>query len=358
MPTALAKLLASRHAAAQPNPWYDPAKPHTTPRGFRNVHPHEQHTARGLLRWRWERLWQQLPADPPPGRPVARVEPEAAFLRANRSEPTLTWIGHDTLLLQVCGVNVLTDPQFSERASPLAFLGPRRKVPPALVPAELPHIEVVLISHNHYDHLDRDSVRALQAQQGGPPRFVVPLGMRDWLAGEGIPGAVEQDWWEHTDYLGLRIHEVPAQHFSQRTPWDRNRVLWGGFVVEHPRLRFYFAGDTGYAPHFGEIGERLGPIDLAALPIGAYEPRWFMRTMHINPAEAVRAHQDLRARQSVAMHWGTFELTDEPMDEPPRALAEALAADGVPPERFRVMGIGETLRLGPLLRRAPKDAPR
>jgi N-acyl-phosphatidylethanolamine-hydrolysing phospholipase D len=246
-------------------------------------------------------------------------------------------------------VNVLTDPQFSERASPVSWAGPRRVVPPALPIAALPHIEIVLISHNHYDHLDRASVEALAAQPGGSPRFFVPLGLKAWFAARGITDVVEQDWWEHADYLGLRIHEVPSQHFSSRTLWDRNRTLWGGFLVEHPTLRFYFAGDAGYSRDFAEIHARLGPIDVAALPIGAYEPRWFMGPMHINPAEAVQALQDLHARLAVAMHWGTFNLTDEPLDDPPRALARALEAARITPGRFLVFTHGETRRLAPLL---------
>lgn len=346
------------------NPYYDPAKAHTTPRGFRNNYPHERRSGRDVFRWGWRRMWHAPaagedaevhgapPADRQPAPPAPAVPAEAAFLRANRTEPTLTWIGHDTLLLQLEGLNLLTDPQFSERASPLRRLGPRRRVPPALTPGELPHIEAVLLSHNHYDHLDRASVQALQRQPGGPPRFFVPLGLRRWLTAAGATDVVEQDWWEHRPFQALRIHQVPAQHFSQRTPWDRNRVLWGGFVVEHPALRFYFAGDTGYTPDFADIAARMGPMDLAALPIGAYEPRWFMQPMHVNPAEAVQAHLDLRARHSVAMHWGTFRLTEEPLDEPPRALAGALQAAGVPPERFWLLRVGETRRLTDLLRDA------
>ena len=166
----------------------------------------------------------------------------------------------------------------------------------------------------------------------------------------GIRQVEEIDWWETASAAPLPITVTPAQHFSARGPFDRNRALWGGFVIEAGGLRILHAGDSGYGPHFGEIGAQLGPIDLALLPIGAYEPRWFMRTLHINPAEAVQALEDLQARHAVAMHWGTFEMTDEPIDEPPRALARALDAAGVPPERFLVMRHGETRRLAPLLR--------
>jgi L-ascorbate metabolism protein UlaG (beta-lactamase superfamily) len=284
-------------------------------------------------------------------------------------------------LLQVGGVNILTDPIFSERASPVSFLGPKRKVPPALALRDLPHIDVVLISHNHFDHLDLASVRALYRQKDGPPRYFVPLGLKAWFqdnvleekTGKEAPGqfpageqsktpggdgpdgkgasrgeiVVEQDWWEFTDYLGLRIHQVPAQHFSKRSFFDNDEVLWGGFMVEHPDFRFYYSGDTGYSKDIADIAARFPTVDLAVLPIGSYEPRWFMKSMHINPEEAVRIHQDLRARQSVGIHWGTFELTDESMDEPPKALARALSRAGIPSEKFFLLKNGETRLLAP-----------
>jgi len=340
-------LLGLALQACQGSPYDDPAKAHHTPEGFRNIYPHPPRGS--FFAWRWQRWRDGLPARPKEGYRFEVMTPDAAWLRANRSETAITWIGHATLLLQVGGINVLTDPQFSRRASPFSWIGPQRVVPPALSLGQLPHIDVVLISHNHYDHLDLASVRGLAAQPGGPPRFFVPLGLKRWFAREGIETVTEQDWWDHADLLGLRIHQVPAQHFSSRTPWDRNATLWGGFVVEHPSLRFYFAGDTGYSPHFAEIRARLGPPDIAALPIGAYEPRWFMRAMHINPAEAVQAMQDLRARLGLAMHWGTFELTDEAIDEPPRALARALGEAGIMPERFLVLKHGEMRRMAPLL---------
>ncbi|NIR98949.1 MAG: MBL fold metallo-hydrolase, partial [Gammaproteobacteria bacterium] len=170
------------------------------------------------------------------------VRTDLDYLRNNGSEVSLTWVGHATLLLQLGGLNLLTDPHFTERASPVSFAGPKRRVPPAFGLDGLPHIDVVLVSHNHYDHLDLGTLEGLMEQPGGPPQLFVPLGLKPWLADAGIEGAIEQDWWEYTDYQGLRIHQVPAQHFSARTPFDRNEVLWGGFVVEHPDLRFYFAG--------------------------------------------------------------------------------------------------------------------
>jgi L-ascorbate metabolism protein UlaG (beta-lactamase superfamily) len=318
---------------------------HHTPDGFRNNYPTGPRGS--FWKWRWERFWSDLPVTPENGYDL-EVLPVRLHTPAGDGEITLTWIGHATLLLQLGGLNVLTDPHLTGRASPFSFLGPKRKVPPALSLEELPRIDVVLISHNHYDHLDRPTVVGLARQPGGSPRFFVPLGMKAWFADEGIEDVVEQDWWQHSDYRGLRIHQVPAQHFSARGLFDRNEVLWGGFVVEHPGFRFYFAGDAGYGPDFADIGARFGSIDLAALPIGAYEPRWFMKAMHIDPAEAVQAQQDLRARYAVAMHWGTFEMTDEPFDEPPQALARALQAAGRPPERFFLLKHGETRVLTPL----------
>ncbi|MGH3851177.1 MAG: MBL fold metallo-hydrolase, partial [Pseudonocardiaceae bacterium] len=271
-----------------------------------------------------------------------------ALLKANHAEPTMTWIGHATLLLQLGGVNILTDPHLTERASPFPFIGPQRWVPPALNFRELPHIDIVLLSHNHYDHLDRGTVTRLNRQPGGPPKFYVPLGLKAWFVNEGIGNVVELDWWERARELGLTLHFVPMQHWSSRTSFDRNRSLWGGWVVEQPSFRFIFCGDTGYSQDFQDIARRFGSFDLAAIPIGAYEPRWFMKTQHVNPEEAVRIHRDLHARHSVAIHWGTFALTDEPLDEPPRRLAEALAAARIAPEQFFVMKHGETRSLAAL----------
>jgi len=324
-------------------------KTHHTAEGFRNNYP--SNGIRGSF-WKWQReRWAKgLPKTPDGGYRFELLRPDVAWLQENRTEPTLTWIGHATFLLQLHGLNILTDAHFSERASPVQFAGPRRVVAPALRLAELPHIDAVVISHNHYDHLDRGSVEQLAAQRGGSPHFFVPLGLQAWFERVGIPGVTQLDWWEQAEHGGLRFMLTPVQHWSSRTPWDRDRTLWGGWVVEHPQFRFFFAGDTGYSPDFKDIGERLGFVDLAAIPIGAYDPRWFMQIMHVNPEEAVKIHQDLRARHSVAMHWGTFILTDEPLDEPPHRLAQARRDAGISPESFFVMKHGETRKLAGLLR--------
>ncbi len=296
----------------------------------------------GFWRWQWERWRSGTPAVPEGGWRFPMRRPDLAYLATNRAQPTVTWIGHATVLLQLGGLNILTDPHFSERASPFSFIGPRRWVPPAIAIAELPHIDVVLVSHNHYDHLDDASVRALAKQAGGPPRFYVPLGLGEWCRRRGITAVTELAWWDARDDRALKIHLVPVQHWSARTPWDRNETLWGGFVLESGGMRVFFSGDTGYSRDFVEIGRRFAPFDLAILPIGAYEPRWFMGPQHIDPAEAVQIHKDLQARQSLGVHWGTFALSDEPLDEPPRALARALDAAHVNRTAFWVFEHGET----------------
>ena len=343
---AISVLVAVTASACQ-TPAANPAKPHHVPGGFRNNAPHVTHGFLGLPRWRWDQLTKGIPPRPEGGYrfPIARNDPAA--LRENRSRTTLTWIGHASFLLQVNGVNILTDPQFSERASPFSWIGPRRVTAPGLAPEALPPIEVVVISHNHYDHLDIDTVKFLH-RRGAPgkgPRFFVPLGLKAWFAKAGITDVVELDWWEKAEYRGLVFHSVPVQHFSARTLFDRNETLWTGWVVATSSWKFFFAGDAGYSRDFQEIARRLGPIDLAALPIGAYEPRWFMGAMHLNPEEAVRAYLELGSRTAVAMHWGTFDLTDEPPDEPPNRLGAALQKAGIPSERFFLMQHGETRTL-------------
>jgi len=208
---------------------------------------------------------------------------------------------------------------------------------------DLPAISLVLLSHNHYDHCDLRTLRALERRF--QPRLVTPLGNGRLLRSAGIHNVEELDWWQRASAATLPVTLTPAQHFSARGPFDRNRALWGGFLIEAGARRILFAGDSGYGPHFREIAARLSPIDLALLPIGAYEPRWFMQDIHMNPAEAVQAHLDLGARRSVAMHFGTFQLTPEGIDEPVRELAKSLQQRAVPAGEFRPAEVGESLRL-------------
>lgn len=328
-------------------PHYDPAKPHHTPEGFENNYPHDHPSRLDFWRWSVQRRLAGLPK--PPQQDLSPVTPDLAFLRANRSEAAVTWIGHATVLMQMGGLNILTDPQFSERASPLSWIGPKRWQPPGVALDQLPRIDLVLVSHNHYDHLDLASVRALAGQAGGPPLFLVPLGIKEWFD-RNVPNAEDHvldfDWWDTQYILGATVHFVPAQHWSQRTLWDRNKTLWGGWVLEQPEFTFYFAGDMGYSRDTLDIGERFGGFDLAAIPVGAYEPRWFMRNQHINPDEAVQVHKDVQARQSLGVHWGTFQgITDEPLDQPIADLKQALEKHGLSDRDFFLLRHGETRRM-------------
>ena len=257
----------------------------------------------------------------------------------------VTFVGHATFLIQVAGINLLTDPVYSERASPVSFAGPRRVRAPAVRFDDLPAISLVLLSHNHYDHCDLGTLRALDRRF--QPRLVTPIGNSRLLRSAGIRQVEEIDWWQSASAAPLPVTLTPAQHFSARSMFDRNRALWGGFLIEAGGRRILFAGDSGYGPHWREIATRLGPFDLALLPIGAYEPRWFMKDIHMNPAEAAQAHLDLGARQSIAMHFGTFQLTPEGFDEPVRGLATALRQRGVSAEQFRTVEVGESVFVRP-----------
>ena len=343
--TLLTMVFAASGCAA--NSHYDQQKPHHTRSGFQNNYPHKPLPNLGdMVKWRWQA--RKLSASRHTNYQPTTVKPDLDLLNEHPSNPSITWLGHATFLLQMGGLNILTDPHLTERASPLSWMGPARYVPPAISLAELPHIDLVVISHNHYDHLDRATVVHLNAQAGGPPRFFVPLALAAWFNAQGISEVIELDWWESRQSHGIGVHFVPAQHWSTRTRLDRNKTLWGGWILEVDEFRFYFAGDTGYSQDFADIGARFAPIDLAAIPIGAYEPRWFMNTQHVNPIEAVRIHRDVGARYSVGMHWGTFVLTDEPLDEPPRELQRARDAAGIAASHFFLMDIGETRYLDEL----------
>ncbi|HEX2547216.1 MAG TPA: MBL fold metallo-hydrolase, partial [Ramlibacter sp.] len=348
-------------SALHANPYYDPSKPHHTPKGFRNLTGVQiDKPLSDLLRWRWSALREGLPRAPQQATPV--VMPQLAALKANTDPvrrsgaqaarpalPSATWIGHATVLVQSGGLNILTDPIFSERASPVTFVGPKRAQPPGIALDDLPPIDVVLVSHNHYDHLDRFSVVRLHERSQGGTLFLVPLGLGPLLMQWGVRNVVELDWWDVHRQAGVEFHMVPVQHWSARGLGDRNETLWGGWAVFAPDLRWYFSGDAGYSRYFADTRERLSPhakdgvlFDLALLAVGAYEPRWFMKEQHMNPPEALRAHKDLAARRSLGIHWGTFELTDEPLDQPPRDLAAARQAEAVGEQAFFLLPVGGT----------------
>jgi L-ascorbate metabolism protein UlaG (beta-lactamase superfamily) len=316
-----------------------PVSDHCDGDRFFNPHARDDRTIGDLVKWWRTRTaagWpESLPlivrTSPPPPPPPDQV--------------AATFIGHSTFLLQTPSLNAVTDPVWTNQAGPFGAFGPRRVRPPALPLDAMPRVELVLISHNHYDHLQKQSVRDIAARW--EPLFVVPLGLAPLLARWGVRRTVEMDWWDEREVLpGVDVTCVPAQHFSARGPHDRNRTLWAGYALRQGSATIYFAGDTGYSPQFAEIGRRVPGIDLALVPIGAYEPRWFMRPVHVNPEEAVRIHRDVGAQTSIAMHFGTFCLTDEGIDEPVAALRRACAAAALPDDAFRVPEFGESIRIG------------
>jgi N-acyl-phosphatidylethanolamine-hydrolysing phospholipase D len=280
-------------------------------------------------------------AEPPPPALAPAPATDWAALRDDPRPATVTWVGHSTLLVRMDGVTFLTDPQWSEVAGPFGGrIGAHRYTPPGIPFEALPPIDFVLISHDHYDHLDEPTVERLARVHH--PRFVVPLGIKAWLSDRGITDAVELDWGESTTIGSVRIVCTPAQHYSGRTPVDQGRRLWASWVVLGPDKRFYFAGDSGYYRHFREIGDAFGPFDLAALPIGSYRPRETTRGVHTSPEEALQAWLDLRGRRFVGIHWGTFALAHEPPEEPPRRLAAEVRRRGVDPEVIWTLQPGET----------------
>ncbi|KAG2486110.1 hypothetical protein HYH03_015205 [Edaphochlamys debaryana] len=384
-----------------------------------------------IMKWRKE----QKASGVEPMRPtlMGKPKPSAAELRAAfplapvdwgalAAPPSdaiqAVWVGHATVLVQMGGATFLTDPVFSERCSPTQLYGPKRVAPPALTAADplLTRLDFVLLSHNHYDHLDTDSVRALNKRFGQALTWYVPLGVGRWFASEGVKSVREMDWWESAEHPlqgggSVTVTMTPAQHWSARGILDRFQTLWGGFVVTAPApppapsnlttssssgpsptspasapasstpsppdasagpatpaapaaagpkggaepLRFYFVGDTGYGPFFPEIGKRLGPFDLAAIPIGAYEPRWFMKPQHVNAEEGLQIAQEVGARVSIGIHTATWVLTDEPLDEPPARLEAAVRAAGLPPTSFVTLqhGAMAVVRGGELVNAPP-----
>ncbi len=319
-----------------------PGEPaHHVEGGFKNPNP-DFSRPDGWTRWTFfaTRVWGSFVS--PRHFAAPRVANDGRALRGGSPEPTVTWVGHATLLIQLEGLNILTDPHWGERASPLSWAGPRRLSPPGLAFEDLPKIDVVLISHNHFDHLDLGTVRRLAAAHD--PLFLVPLAMKSWMVDNGIARAEELDWWGGRELGGVRFVCVPAQHFSQRTIWDRDRRLWASWAVVGKSRRLYFSGDTGYFTQFKEAGDRLGPFDLSAMAIGAYVPAEIMQFVHLTPEQAVQASEDLRSRVMLGIHWGTFDLADEPLDEPPRRMLAETSRRGMADDRAWVLKIGETRR--------------
>ncbi|MDB4260123.1 MBL fold metallo-hydrolase [Porticoccaceae bacterium] len=270
-----------------------------------------------------------------------QVANDGRFLRSNTTIPTATWIGHATLLVQMDGVNFLTDPIWSQTPSPVPLIGPSRWVDPGLALEDLPAIDFVVISHNHYDHLDLPTLRKL-ATLNSETVFFVPQGNGKLLRDNGIDQVEELNWGDTANYKGTTVHCLPTQHWSKRSLTDTRKALWSSWAVTGTERRFYFAGDTGYFDGFKEIGAKLGPFDLAAVPVGAYEPSAMMKASHMNPEEAVQAALDVQANSAVAMHFGTFDLSDEPLSEPPLRFKAAAKETTLGETNSWVLDIGET----------------
>jgi L-ascorbate metabolism protein UlaG (beta-lactamase superfamily) len=330
-------------AACYPK-WKGPRTDHFDGKHFTN-HP-QQPTKGEFLKWRRGKnrgYWPDWVTQAAGPKPPAQVQCD---------DMRVTFVNHNTMLLQTAGLNILTDPIWSERASPVKGAGPKRHRTPGIRFDDLPKIHLVLVSHNHYDAMDRDTLEKLSARHH--PKIVVPLGNRDWLIDKGVVGVHEIDWWQSIPVTEqVKVMGVPAQHKSGRGLTDRDRALWQGYVVETPCGKIYFAGDTGMSEHFKKINEKVGPVRLALLPIGGYEPQWYMKLNHLNPTEAVEAHKIVQAQTTVAFHFGTFEVADGGLVDPLIELNKIM-----PPEirpNFWVLNEGEAAMI-PAMGAAPSDA--
>ncbi len=303
---------------------------------FHNIRPF-QHGALDLWKWQLSRdpgEWRDWTDAPPASPPPERVH----------SGIRTTFINHATLLIQMDGVNILTDPIWAERCSPVSWAGPKRRRPPGVRFEDLPPIDLVVLSHNHYDHLDLPTLGRLSKRDS--PMMFVGMGNRSVLEDAGLDvNVIELDWWQRSKAAPpLDVHFVPARHFSARGICDRNVALWGGWMISGPSGRAYFAGDTGWDDHFAEIKKRFGPPDVAMLPIGAFRPRWFMSPVHIGPDQAVEAHRVLGARKTIPMHYGTFFLGDDGETEAIDALRAQIAEEGLAGE-FAILDFGESVEI-------------
>ncbi len=306
---------------------------------FENPWPHPRHGFRDALRWKFGLGPKEDTNHPHAHDPAAW---QAISVDELHSSPTgnwqVFWLGHASFLLRGCGRNILIDPVFSDHCAPFPFQLPafKRKIPPPMARHDLPVIDLILLTHTHYDHCDLPTLRSFPRST----KIIVAEGHKSWLTRQGFTDVEELSWWQTISTQEMRITATPAQHFTARSLFDRNRGHWCGWCIEGAGRKLWHTGDSGYCGVFREIGERLGPFDLSMIPIGAYAPRWFMKAMHMNPEEAVRVYRETQSRQAIAMHWGTFTLTEEPLGEPPLLLAEALRLAQIPEDRFVCMPVG------------------
>lgn len=324
------------------NPWFDASKSHHTPEGFRNPEADKRQPG-DLDRWRKERKAKGLPFPPEQGydRFIERWWHPADL---SGTDDRVWWLGHAALMMRLNERYLLIDPALSKRASPLPFIGPERKTPAPLQINQLPRLDYVLISHNHYDHLDLTTIKRI-IRRFPEVTFIVPLGLKRWFDRRGARNVQQLDWWQACQREKLTITAVPARHWSMRTLYDRNRSLWCGWVVRSESVNFWFSGDSGYSESLADIPRRLGPFSLAALPVGAYAPEWFMESSHMAPQYAVELWQLAGEPLTIPIHWGVFELADESLDEPPAELLRAVHAAGEDKGRFAPWRIGESRAL-------------
>lgn len=344
----LSSIILFANACAN-NKYYDPNKKHHTKEGFKNLYIDDNAKKGGLFKYNkmkyfGDEYWSDHEEH---AHEIEVIDVDVKLINTYANKPRITWLGHSTFLVQNKNTNVLTDPVFSDRVSPLCFVGPLRYVKHPMDYKNLPKIDYVIISHNHYDHLDKDSIKML-FERNENIKFFVPLGLKElFLDLEVKSEAVfEFDWADSKKSENIYVKALPSQHWSARGLFDKRETLWASWYLDFKDFDFWFAGDTGYNKiQFKEIGKELKQVDLAFIPIGAYAPRWFMKLYHVDTNEAVKIHKDVNAKKSIGMHWGTFPLTAEDPIEPKIKLEEELIKQNINKDEFITLKIGETIEL-------------